>query len=188
MTFSFTLKYQEPAAIGILMDGVMETGIIAAAEQAGELILSDLENFPFKHPSGNFKRSLYMETSGNVVTIGSDAPYAELLETGASPHVIYPRSASVLVFDGNSVGEASQSNNGLVFTKVVHHPGMPNPPRPFTTTIQRLQGEIDAIFGAVLTNATTGGFGNVANTFQRGSRAGQTYYRSSQTGRFAKGA
>ena len=153
--FRIEVQFKGPPTIEILASGALEAGILTAAKEAGALVLSELESFPFKQPTGNFYRSLYLEDTAGGVIVGSDAPYAEILEGGASPHVIYPRSASVLVFDGNSVGEASRKagslgGEGFVATKYVHHPGMPYPPQPFETTMNRLEGEIDEIFATVV--------------------------------------
>lgn len=68
----------------------------------------------------------------------------DFVEEGTAPHVITPRNATVLRFLGGT-GRVSQPSpnqriatraGGVVFTKVVHHPG--TPPRPwFRPVVER---------------------------------------------------
>jgi hypothetical protein len=53
-----------------------------------------------------------------VATADLAAPYAIFLDKGTRPHVILPRNAKVLVFQG--------SGGGTVFASKVNHPGFPS--------------------------------------------------------------
>jgi hypothetical protein len=55
-----------------------------------------------------------------VVIVGTDVSYAVLVHEGTPPHVITPRNRQVLRFPAPG---ASASSPGVVFAKVVHHPG-----------------------------------------------------------------
>jgi len=65
--------------------------------------------------SGLMQQSWYVIEQGDLKsTLSNRAPYFLYFIEGTSPHLIRPRFASVLRF---------QSGTGVVFTKLVNHPG-----------------------------------------------------------------
>lgn len=76
-----------------------------------------------------------LDGSENVGIVTVDTPYASIQEFGGQtpPHVIIPRTASVLAFEGPA---------GLVFAKSVNHPGSRIPERSYARlALARMRGE-----------------------------------------------
>lgn len=112
-----------------LRDRVRRYGV-AVAEEAGQQVVAALvEAAPER--SGETKRQISWTAGGSPDrpggTVKAPAPGGEFVEAGTSPHVILPRSASVLVF---------QVGGETVFARRVNHPG--SPARPwFRPTVER---------------------------------------------------
>ena len=76
-------------------------------------------NAPWR--SGFLAQSIKKEVGEGKVSVKPLASYAIFVEKGTAPHIIRPVNASCLAFQGGMLG-------GMVFTKLVHHPGTkPNP-------------------------------------------------------------
>jgi hypothetical protein len=76
-------------------------------------------NAPWR--SGFLAQSIKKEVGEGKVDIKPLASYAVFVEKGTVPHIIRPVNASCLAFQGGMLG-------GMVFAKLVHHPGTkPNP-------------------------------------------------------------
>ena len=76
-------------------------------------------NAPWR--SGFLAQSIKKTVSEGKVDIKPLAPYAVFVEKGTAPHIIRPVNASCLAFQVGMLG-------GMVFAKLVHHPGTkPNP-------------------------------------------------------------
>lgn len=74
--------------------------------------------------TGTLRSSIHHEeVSPGVVVVGTDKPYARIHEFGGQtrPHVIRPRTAKMLAWRGPE---------GMVFARVVNHPGSKIPARP----------------------------------------------------------
>lgn len=88
--------------------------------------------------TGRLFNSVYVTRRENLIVASvRDVPYARILEEGGvtSPHVIVPRVASVLAFEGP---------DGLVFAKRVNHPGSRIPARPYVSlALTQLRGEFE---------------------------------------------
>lgn len=61
------------------------------------------------------KRIMPTTAGGPTIRIGTDNPIALIHHEGTRPHIIRPVRAKALVFAG--------SGGGLVYSKLVHHPG-----------------------------------------------------------------
>lgn len=75
----------------------------------------------FKNRSGNLRRSISGRVDSaarGVVFVGSSAPYGVYVESGTTPHMIYPTKRRFLAFE---------INGKVVFARKVKHPGS----RPF---------------------------------------------------------
>jgi HK97 gp10 family phage protein len=69
--------------------------------------------------TGKLAGSIVKEVGDGEASIQPLASYAVFVEKGTAPHVIRPVNASVLAFE---------AGRGMVFTRLVHHPGTkPNP-------------------------------------------------------------
>jgi hypothetical protein len=91
--------------------------------------------------------------TGRVFTQG--VPYAKIQEEGGvtSPHIILPKTASVLAF--MDPGGAGGGPGGLVFAKRVNHPGSNIPARPYATTaLAMMRGEFEGGIRGVVAEAT----------------------------------
>ena len=88
--------------------------------------------------NGRLFNSVYVtRRQGLIVATVRDVPYARILEEGGTtrPHVILPRTASILAWEGPA---------GLVFAKRVNHPGSNFPARPYVSlALTQLRGEFD---------------------------------------------
>lgn len=62
-----------------------------------------------------YSEILYGPTGDLMARVGSDLDYAEAVDRGTPPHIIRPKSSTVLRWTNKS-GE-------VVFARVVHHPG-----------------------------------------------------------------
>lgn len=74
-----------------------------------------------------------------VAEARSDTPQAGYTNDGTKPHIIRPRRGPVLVFEGDS---------GLVFTRIVHHPGN-KATHWFTKTVARWPAILRQAAGSV---------------------------------------
>jgi hypothetical protein len=72
------------------------------------------ENAPWR--SGFLAQSIKKTVSEGQADVKPLASYAIYVEKGTAPHLIRPVNASVLAFHSGMLG-------GMVFTKLVHHPG-----------------------------------------------------------------
>ena len=88
--------------------------------------------------TGKLARSLVMEVDEKgEARIRALAPYAKFVVEGTRPHKIYPVNASCLVF--------KSAAGGLVFTRMVRHPG--TKPNPFLTrALDKAREKIDDIW------------------------------------------
>lgn len=132
-----------------------------AVEECGALIEESLHNFPFKYEGkGNvkFRDSIsthISQSGGNVMLeVSSSAPQAKWIEQGAAPHVITPSSRKALMWIGGGGGFSTMvdgeiGEGGKIFSRLVHHPGVPDPSRPLETTLTNLRPAIEEILFAV---------------------------------------
>ena len=96
---------QEGRMVGVWVD--LEANTIAGRRSGSRSILQD---------TGNLRESFDYEISGDMVRIGTKVEYASYHEFGTGPYDIYPVTAKALAF---------MTAGGMVFAKVVHHPGLP---------------------------------------------------------------
>lgn len=81
--------------------------------QSAQYIKQDMETrVPVR--TGRLKQSIAIKVEGDSVIIGPNTDYAAYVEFGTKPHEIRPRNAKALAWRGP---------NGMVYAKVVHHPG-----------------------------------------------------------------
>ena len=100
-------------------------------------------NAPWR--SGNLAMSIKKEVGEGKVDIKPLAPYAVFVEKGTAPHIIRPINARCLAFASGMLG-------GMVFTRLVHHPG--TKPNPFVAkTAMETQDEVGTIAKRVLDEA-----------------------------------
>ena len=96
--------------------------------EVAQRIVEETADFAFEHMysnapwrSGFLAQSIKKTVSEGKVDIKPLAPYAVFVEKGTAPHIIRPINASCLAFQVGMLG-------GMVFAKLVHHPGTkPNP-------------------------------------------------------------
>jgi HK97 gp10 family phage protein len=95
--------------------------------------------------SGYLAQSIKKTISEGKVDIKPLAPYAVFVEKGTAPHIIRPVNASCLAFQVGMLG-------GMVFAKLVHHPG--TKPNPFVAkTAMETRDESGHIAKSVLDEA-----------------------------------
>jgi hypothetical protein len=113
-------------------------------EETGDFAFEQMySNAPWR--SGFLAQSIKKEVSEGKVDIKPLAPYAIYVEKGTRPHVIRPVNASCLAFESGMLG-------GMVFTRLVHHPGAK--PNPFVAqTATETRGEASRIALRVLDEA-----------------------------------
>jgi HK97 gp10 family phage protein len=100
-------------------------------------------NAPWR--SGNLAMSIKKEVSEGKVSVKPLASYAIFVEKGTAPHIIRPVNASCLAFQSGMLG-------GMVFTRLVHHPG--TKPNPFIQrTAMETRDEVSNIAKRVLDEA-----------------------------------
>jgi HK97 gp10 family phage protein len=100
-------------------------------------------NAPWR--SGFLSQSIKKEVGEGKVSVKPLASYAIFVEKGTAPHIIRPVNASCLAFQGGMLG-------GMVFTKLVHHPG--TKPNPFIQrTVMETRDEAGNIAKRVLDEA-----------------------------------
>ncbi len=106
---------------GKIQNAVVPGFVSAVADFAFERMYA---NAPWR--TGFLAMSITKEVRKDGFTVKPTTKYALYVEKGTSPHLITPVSASCLVFE---------SGSGLVFTRLVMHPGTkPNPFVRRTTT------------------------------------------------------
>jgi hypothetical protein len=116
---------------------VVEKLVAATAEFAFNQMYS---NAPWH--TGNLAMSIKTTVDGAQASIKPLAAHTVYVVKGTRPHIIRPKNASVLAFEGSTVG-------GLIFTRLVHHPG--TKPNPFIhTSAVETQDESLKIAKAVL--------------------------------------
>lgn len=118
--------------------------------------------------SGALRRSIQGETLdltseiiGRVFSTG-DVKYAGIHEHGGKtrPHIIMPRNASVLAFAGAQRSFSFMGPRaGIIFAKVVHHPGSKMPERSFmrSSMAEMRQEIINSLTQGVMESAISGG-------------------------------
>ncbi|MDD1443190.1 hypothetical protein MEO93_23095 [Dolichospermum sp. ST_sed3] len=100
-------------------------------------------NAPWR--SGNLAMGIKKEVAEGKVSVKPLASYAIYVEKGTAPHIIRPVNASCLAFQGGMLG-------GMVFTRLVHHPG--TKPNPFIQrTAMETRDEVGNIAKRVLDEA-----------------------------------
>ena len=100
-------------------------------------------NAPWR--SGYLAQSIQKQVGEGEASIKPLASYAVFVELGTAPHIIRPVNASCLAFQVGMLG-------GLVFTRLVHHPG--TKPNPFVAkTAMETRDEIGNIAKRVLDEA-----------------------------------
>ena len=89
-------------------------------EETGDFAFDRMyENAPWRN--GFLAQSIKKTVGEGRVDIKPLASYTLFVVKGTAPHIIRPVNASCLAFQGSMTG-------GMVFTKLVHHPGTkPNP-------------------------------------------------------------
>lgn len=93
--------------IGPLMEAAIKANAPVSKKGGGRL----RESITFRKKTG---------ISGVALEFGSNVPYAEYVERGTPPHLILPRRATMLRFEGRG--------GDIVYSPYVHHPGTrPNP-------------------------------------------------------------
>jgi hypothetical protein len=113
-------------------------------EEMGDFAFTQMySNAPWR--TGNLAMSIKKEVSEGKVVIKPLASYAFFVEKGTAPHLIRPVNASCLAFQSGMLG-------GMVFAKLVHHPG--TKPNPFVAqTALETRDEVGAIAKRVLDEA-----------------------------------
>ena len=85
-----------------------------------------LNEAPRRIDTGRLRNSIVIQESVKsgvpVVLVGTNVFYAPFIHGGVQPHLIVPRNASVLAWQGP---------NGMIFARSVMHPGFPA--NPFLT-------------------------------------------------------
>jgi HK97 gp10 family phage protein len=100
-------------------------------------------NAPWR--TGNLAMSIKKEVSDGKVSIKPLASYAIFVEKGTAPHIIRPINARCLAFASGMLG-------GMVFARLVHHPG--TKPNPFVQkTALETRDEVGNIAKRVLDEA-----------------------------------
>lgn len=95
-------------------DASMKRAIARWQDVAGGVLLRETQKeAPFK--KGGVRRSLFAETRGTIIKIGSNSPIAKFVNNGTGPHTIRPLGS----------GKALRFVIGgkVVFAKSVRHPG-----------------------------------------------------------------
>lgn len=81
--------------------------------QSAQYIKQDMESrVPVR--TGKLKQSISIQVNTDSVVIGPHTDYAAYVEFGTKPHEIRPKNGKTLAWRGP---------NGMVYAKVVHHPG-----------------------------------------------------------------
>lgn len=120
------------------------------SEAVEEMMVAELREAAPLGETGDTRRGIEAITGGTptrlAATVRSNSIHGDYVEEGTAPHIITPRNAQALRFLGGS-GRISQPSpnqriatraGGVVFAKVVHHPG--TPPRPwFTPVVERFE-------------------------------------------------
>lgn len=93
----------------MILDTVEATSTVAYMEM--------LMNSPMK--TGAYRSSIFKNVRGLDAVVGPTVPYWPYIEQGTRPHMIFPKSASVLRF---------VAGGQVVFARHAYHPGTrPNP-------------------------------------------------------------
>lgn len=185
--------------------GAVTEATFAAAERAADLIQQELEAFEFEgegkgpHFNEHIQVDLNANLAGIEINATSDVPHAVILEEGAPPHVITPRNRRAMMWIEGGLIESSRSlvEGGKIFAKRVFHPGIANPPQPFSRTAAKVEPIIgqmftDAIASAIGTSGATPLRGILPSSiaagirvgrFRSGTRAGRLFLRGAR-GRF----
>ena len=92
------------------------------------------QNSPWR--TGFLAMSITKSVRKDGFSVKPTAPYSIFVEKGTSPHIITPVNASCLAFE---------SGSGMVFTKMVFHPGTRANPFVARTTVE-VRESVDKIF------------------------------------------
>lgn len=108
--------------------------------EANRLMVAELREAAPLGTTGDTRRGIQAIAGGSTLrpafTVRSSGKGGDFVEDGTKPHIIRPRSGSALRFLGGG-GRISQPGpnqriatrgGGVVFAKVVHHPGTPARP------------------------------------------------------------
>lgn len=94
-------------------DAHMRHAIDRWQDVAGGVVLREAERLsPFK--TGRLRKSLFAESHGTVIRVGTRMPYAKYVVNGTRPHMISPMRGKALRFF---------IRGQVVFSKGVRHPG-----------------------------------------------------------------
>lgn len=99
--------------------------------------------------TGNLGRSIHPGSlTPNFAIVEATANYAAYVELGTRPHVIRPRTKSILAWPATPAGRRlsgrartatrAGANGGMAFARLVHHPG--TKPQPYL-----LPGAVEAV-------------------------------------------
>ena len=96
--------------------------------------------------SGYLASTVYKQVYSGVGVVGAGASYAAFVELGTAPHEIRPMNGRVLAF---------QVGGKMVFTPVVHHPGMRA--NPFLErAAEEARGKVDSVFADLWLDLVSG--------------------------------
>lgn len=134
-----------------LREQVIQRGNDVFAE-AQRMMVAELREAAPLGLTGETRRRIESIPGGTAqrpaATVRSTAKGGDFVEAGTPPHVIRPRNGRALRFPGGA-GRISQAgpnqriptrSGGVVFAKVVHHPG--TPARPWFRPVVERFGEI----------------------------------------------
>jgi len=139
--------YRKLSAIGPNIKSSLDTFLTAFSVRLSDEIQHNI--IELFHSTGRLFQSVYAwKREGLIVAGVKDVPYARILEEGGQtrPHVILPRTASILAWEGPA---------GMVFAKRVNHPGSNFPARPYVSkALADLRGDFDQGIREVVAQAT----------------------------------
>jgi|ERR1700722_2066651 len=124
MAYSVALESTLPADWGHVVQ-LLVFGIRGAVSNACEEGAEEARTtHKYKDRTGNLTRSIkdriiHIDALGAEGEIVAEAKYASFVNDGTKPHVIRPRRANVLAWEGDG------GQGDWHYAKVVHHPGTP---------------------------------------------------------------
>lgn len=207
------IKVDADNSIAVLAGGVYSAAVRAAAEEIGDLIAEELSSVRFKGETSErdqrggprFAEGVVVDPSSleGGVSVYSRAPYAYYLEVGSSGPYIISGHGGRLVFDGraNYISTRVNQRTGKrrkaakkVAVSSVEHPGIQNPPRPYTQVMRTVTPQINAIVNKYVNRAFSTAqaarslpSGITTGVFTAGTRKGQRFFRGAG-GRFVSGS
>ena len=112
--------------------------IKAAGKEYYNQIHEDIDSGKsFTPRTGNLQQSITIRFEGYKAIIGTHKEYAPFVEYGTKAHTIKPKNAKVL---------AINTENGILFRKLVKHPGSKPYPFMFLNLERRLKQATDKAF------------------------------------------